>query len=253
MLRTSEHKKKLREALDRQRSQNTLNLNDFVIGDDGCSEVAKFLQENNNFEIIEIKGNNISGKGFAAICLALANSPSLKRLSAEWNIIGSDRQGLEALKRLLFTCRTLTSVDLRNNKINFDGAKIISDIISNNETLQELDLRWNEFGILGGQAIMEALQTNNSLMQLDIKCNKLTQDIVQVVDDLLARNHRALNERKARERERERMEAASKESKKPISQGNEQETRGRSASEVKKKLELNVNRINFYLFFLLSS
>jgi hypothetical protein len=42
-----------------------LDLNDFILGDDGCKLVSDFLRENNHFTALEIRGNNISGVGFS--------------------------------------------------------------------------------------------------------------------------------------------------------------------------------------------
>ncbi len=36
-----------------------------IIGDEGCKLVSDFLRENNYFTSLEIRGNNISGLGFA--------------------------------------------------------------------------------------------------------------------------------------------------------------------------------------------
>lgn len=42
--------------------------------------------------------------------------------------------------------RTITHLDLRNNRINATGAHILSNIIRNNNVLHSIDLRWNELG-----------------------------------------------------------------------------------------------------------
>lgn len=42
-----------------------MDLNELILGDDGCKLVSDFLRENNHITALEIRGDNISGIGFA--------------------------------------------------------------------------------------------------------------------------------------------------------------------------------------------
>lgn len=55
----------MKTKLDQQKASNVLDINDFILDDEGCRLVSDFLRENNNFTALEIRGNNISGIGFA--------------------------------------------------------------------------------------------------------------------------------------------------------------------------------------------
>jgi hypothetical protein len=55
----------LKERLENQKLSAVLDINDFIIGDDGCRVVSEFLRENTSFSTIEMRGNNISATGFA--------------------------------------------------------------------------------------------------------------------------------------------------------------------------------------------
>lgn len=83
--------------------------------------------------MIDLKGNNISAIGFVEIFNALRTNYSLKSLNLEWNRLGvPDISGFEALYSLIANNRSITHLDLRNNKINQTGAHIISNFIRNN-------------------------------------------------------------------------------------------------------------------------
>ena len=117
------------------------------IGDEGASALCKVLIRHKNISLIDLKGNNITSHGFISIFEALKTNFHLKTLIIEWNKLGGqDLTGLESLYQLMQNNRTVTHLDLRNNRINATGAHILSNIIRNNNILHSIDLRWNELG-----------------------------------------------------------------------------------------------------------
>ena len=94
-----------------------LILNDMRIGDEGCFILAPFLNKNNAISVLELKGNNITGNGFIEIFQALRNNFKLKVLDLEWNFLGDNINGIEALTSFLSENRSLSHIDLKNNKI----------------------------------------------------------------------------------------------------------------------------------------
>ena len=109
------------------------------IGDEGASVLCKVLIRHKNISLIDLKGNNITSHGFISIFEALKTNFHLKTLIIEWT-------GLESLYQLMQNNRTVTHLDVRNNRINATGAHILSNIIRNNNILHSIDLRWNELG-----------------------------------------------------------------------------------------------------------
>ena len=93
--------------------------------------------------MIDLKGNNISSKGFIEIFNSLRNNYQLKSLNIEWNRLGCpDISGVESLHAYLSSNRSITHLDIKNNKINPIGAHIISNILRNNNSLVYIDLRF---------------------------------------------------------------------------------------------------------------
>ena len=75
----------------------------------------------------------------------------MKSVGLEWNRIcgGTDLNGMRALYEFMANNRSVTHLDLRNNRINAEGCKFIANILRNNNVLVSLDLRWNEIGNKG--------------------------------------------------------------------------------------------------------
>jgi len=171
--------------LESQKTSNKLSLPDLFFGDEGAFEIAKFLGENKNFASVELRGNNISAIGFESICEALKGSTTLKKISAEWNNIGSENLGVIALNELIQTCTTISSVDLRNNHIGPQCAGAISNIIRETTSLKTLDLRWNELGDEGARLVLLAIQDHPNKVQIDLSGNKISQEVLYELDSIL--------------------------------------------------------------------
>ncbi len=164
-----------------QKNPQKLILTDLFLGDEGAIELANILEKNNEIISIEIRGNNISALGFGALCQALHQSTSLKKISAEWNNIGSDNLGVIALRELLQKNKSIQCVDLRNNNIDANCAAMLSNMIRES-SLQVCDLRWNNLGDEGAKLILLAIQENPGKVQVDISGNKVSDTMMNEFD-----------------------------------------------------------------------
>jgi len=172
----------LTRILETQKSSNKLLIPDLFFGDDGAFEIAKFIQENKHFVNIELRGNNISALGFEAICESLKGSTSLKKISAEWNNIGSENLGIIALNEFMQSNNTVLSLDLRNNHIGPSCAGAIANIIRDSSSLKIFDLRWNELGDEGAKLILLALKDHPGKVQVDLTGNKISHEVLMELD-----------------------------------------------------------------------
>jgi len=172
-----------RDRLENQRGSDTLTLVDLFIGDEGAYEAARFLKNNKDYISLQLRGNNISAAGFEAICQALKSSSRIETITAEWNNIGSDISGLVALHELLKYSNTVENIDLKNNRLGPNSARIIADIIRDTNSLKKLDLRWNELGEDGGRLVLEALQSSRRKMSIDLNGNKIPEEILSQIND----------------------------------------------------------------------
>jgi len=182
-----------RDRLENQRGSDTLSLVDLFIGDEGAYEAAKFLKNNRDYISIQLRGNNISAAGFEAICQALKVATRLETITAEWNNIGSDISGLVALHELLKNNMTIENIDLKNNRLGPNSARIIADIIRDSNSLRKLDLRWNELGEDGGKLVLEALQNSKRRFTIDLNGNKIPEEILLQINDPTSTNRASVN------------------------------------------------------------
>ena len=79
-------------------------------------------------------------------------------------------------------------LNLSRNGITKEGAKILADVLKNNNTIQTLDLSGNKLGVSGTKAIAISLQTNTSLQHLNLYSNKVDVDGARALKDTLVAN-----------------------------------------------------------------
>lgn len=176
--------KKLTAVMDSQRSSHTLNLADQFIGDEGAPLVAEFLSRYSHFTIVELRGNNLSSEGFSLICQVLKDNTKLIAILAEWNLIGNNVAGFDALHELVKTSRSLATLDFRNNRIKPNAAPIIASIIRDSQSLEFFDLRWNDLGNEGAKQILDALRSQNRRIRVDLSGNKVSEDLLAAIQEI---------------------------------------------------------------------
>ena len=173
------------KQFEEQKSSKILSINDFIIGDEGCEVLSEFLMKNKEFSILEFKGNNISSKGLAIICESLKENEFVEEILGEWNLFGNSNEGFIALKEILAKNKSIKKLDFQNNQIGPNSAPILGEIISMRSNLKSINLKWNELGIRGARILIEALKKNSNIIEFDISCNRVTQNIIQEVDNIL--------------------------------------------------------------------
>jgi DNA repair exonuclease SbcCD ATPase subunit len=173
-----------------------VTLADKYLKDEGCARLAhELLGRGDSLEVqtLDLRGNDIRRYGAEALAELLRETASIERLNLEWNWLGdSGGAGLEALCDALKTNRTLTFLDLRNNKLNSECGVSIARLLICNRTLQELDLRWNNLGGPGGAAIADALVRNQHVRRIALSGNRIPASTIKAIEEALAKN-RELN------------------------------------------------------------
>ena len=98
--------------------------------DKGCPLISIFLKNYPGYFEVDFKSNKLTSNGFLKLCEAFRNKKDLQILSLNNNYLGQDTRGLEGLYTLLVSQNlNIKEVNLRNNEINDEGAKIIASII----------------------------------------------------------------------------------------------------------------------------
>eukprot|EP00981_Chlorochromonas_danica_P007618 scaffold1829_cov194-Ochromonas_danica.AAC.7 len=178
----------LSEVLQTNTAVTDLDMAGNRIGDKGAAALANALSTNSTLSQLILNGNEIGFKGVEALMEALRVNDSLRRLELINNMIDGEAtralsKGLktnhclvdldncvgaapEALSEALTLNTSLTSLNLRNNLIDAEGALRLSEALKVNASLLLLNLNSNKFGDEGGSALAEALKVNRTLMVL---------------------------------------------------------------------------------------
>lgn len=149
--------------------------------------MAKFLESNRSFTTIDIRGNDITGAGFAAIFRALQLSKSIRLIRAEWNHCGSSPEGLQALARLVQTNHALKSVNLPNNQIGENCGDAVAEVIASTSSLRTLNLSYNNLFSLDS-TLLEAVRGNRTLEKLVLNGNRISPDTIIQIEEMLSGN-----------------------------------------------------------------
>jgi hypothetical protein len=146
--------------------------------------VARYLRDNPGTQVLELRGNNITADGVARLQAAFQSSCSVKRLSLEWNAIGN---GTAEVYDLLIGNTSVTSLDLRNNRIGPEGAGPLARLFQENKVITAVDLRWNDLGAEGSRIFLQALQATSPqvLTSLELSGNKVPDETLQQLESLL--------------------------------------------------------------------
>lgn len=174
---------KLQTRLQAQKGSAKLNLADSFIGDEGCDLLSRHLRDNPGTTTLELRGNNLTPDGIRRLVPAFKGPCTIKNLSLEWNVLGN---GTAAVADLLSLNSSVTSLDLRNNRIGAEGAASLGRLLETNRVLSSLDLRWNDLGTEGGRVILQALQSApRTIERIELSGNKIPDEILQAIEGML--------------------------------------------------------------------
>lgn len=176
-------------------------------------KLAQMLLGNNVLALLDAGRTGVEGTAsdFAAV---LSKSKSLTSLDLRDNKFGAEDAKL--LGRALRSNKVLTTLDLRGNKIGRTGASHLAEALKVNNSLTSLNLCGNNLGEGGSVSLAEALtsnycmrmldlsgtaasradtaawlrtlQLNTSLTSLELRFNRLTEEDVDLLEQLLKKN-----------------------------------------------------------------
>ena len=152
--------------------------------------VAEVLIENPGLRFLDLKGNDLGGRGCRTLGLALGFHQGLAVLDLEGNSIGTE--GATVLARGLRNSETwgicLRSLDLSANHIRMEGVVLLAAALSENTTLQHLVLSKNYIHAEGARYLAEALCGNASILSLDLSDNYLFSEGAEEMGHMLVHN-----------------------------------------------------------------
>lgn len=183
---TSSSFRELAKGLGSCYSLKRLHIEENDIGDDGAIEIFKSLIKANSVECLYLRKANISPKSTELIGENLIQFTSLETLCLPSNNIQS--QGVEHFQSFLEK-KILTELDLSNNNIGPEGAKIIAAILPKNVSLLRLNLRNNDVKDVGAVAIASGLLENEYLQYLSLSSNVIGDEGARALAQTLITNY----------------------------------------------------------------
>lgn len=139
------------------------------LGDQGVSYIFQCIGSNpfSLVNYIDLRGNRIST---AATCLnSVFASNRIQILNLQNNLI--DEEGARLIAFELMNNTSLKVLNLQHNKIGDKGASHIAKMLASNITLQELDLGSNRISVEGASSLVTGLKSNKSLLKLNLRSN----------------------------------------------------------------------------------
>ncbi|RIB19594.1 hypothetical protein C2G38_2245063 [Gigaspora rosea] len=215
------------DALYKNTTLTSLNLNNTKLGVGGGKSLAKVLCNNTTLTSLNIGNNDLGlevAKTFADILctnttLTYLNLKNILVQNACYedddydNDFGSEigkliadalcknttltflnissnylGSGGKAIADALCKNTTLNSLDMSVNGLGPDEGKAIADALCKNTTLASLNICNNKIGSEGGNAFAEAICKNTTLTSLDLKNNQLGSKDVETIEEALSKN-----------------------------------------------------------------
>ena len=207
---------KIMKALQEIHMLKVLNLNGNNITDEAAGDIAAAISSNTELQEFYVNENQLKTLGVTIIAKGLQNISTLKKLhiasikisdeavdgiaaAVSCNIhlqefdIGKNYlqpSGVTKIIKNLQKISTLTKLYINNNKITYEIADDIADVILCNSYLQELDISVNNLQVLGIIKIAKALHNISTLIKLYINDNQITYEAAgDIADVFLCNSH----------------------------------------------------------------
>jgi len=185
-------------------SLTKIDLSENYLGAAGAAALAPAIGASAELTKLGLNGNSLGDDGTITICKALSESKVSKLQELDLSLNHVSPPGGEALGNMLLVRAELTSLDVRDNSINGNGASQLSVAVLGNlkietfneipikemrtDSLTELDLKDKGIEVVGGMVLAGLLPVMASLTELNLSGNKINAEGAQPLADALRVN-----------------------------------------------------------------
>ncbi len=184
--------KALGELLKENATLTYLNLSELLyVPSEGWKEFFGGLKVNSSLTVLDVNQSTIRQDECIYINEVLKNNKTLMHMDLSSNGIGSD--GLNNLFRDIDfkgSCGLLTSINLRNTKLDSKCCETLAKYVSVNDKMTELELSFNNISAEGCKWLGTMLKHNKTLTTLNMTHNKIGSEGAQWLADGLRVNTR---------------------------------------------------------------
>ncbi|XP_040267554.1 leucine-rich repeat-containing protein 71 isoform X2 [Bufo bufo] len=166
------------------RSVREISIRGWKIDDKMMGIFAKCLPALLNLHKINLWNVGLTDQTFSSFVNVLQHCPSVKVISLEGNPLPD-----QSYYKLLSDDLGLVHISLRNNQIDDEGARLISQALQSlkvtNKNLAALVLSYNHISDQGAGYIAQALRFNRSLLSLNLSSNQIGDQGARALAEVL--------------------------------------------------------------------
>ncbi|XP_030659046.1 leucine-rich repeat-containing protein 74A isoform X1 [Nomascus leucogenys] len=152
----------------------------------GVVPVSYFIR-NMEESYVNLNHHGLGPRGTKAIAIALVSNTAVTKLELEDNCI--TEEGVLSLVEMLQENYYLQEMNISNNHLGLEGARIISDFFErNSSSIWSLELSGNDFKEESAALLCQALSTNYRIKKLDLSHNQFSDVAGEHLGQMLAIN-----------------------------------------------------------------
>lgn len=170
----------------------TLSLQEFKLGNSSdrviFEDLIVSLLENTTISILDLEDNMLDDFSCVELAKLLSKNVYLESLFLGYNLIQDN--GVKILSESLMDNHSLKALDLTANRITEKGIEDIAKVLRSNKHLSSLYLDGNKFGDVGTRILTHALydEHNGTLTNLHIVGNRMTDEGASRLANLIKNN-----------------------------------------------------------------
>jgi hypothetical protein len=139
------------------------------ISQEHINQIAKLIENTTEITKISFNETYLNNHALEAIAMAIKNKHSLTELAiTRPKKLSEDRSEIRTIAELLKENQSITSLDLVNCCIGYQGAEILALALSKNKTLKTLRINVDKMGTQAATRLMEAINIQGVLTCLEL-------------------------------------------------------------------------------------
>ncbi|XP_068107800.1 leucine-rich repeat-containing protein 71 isoform X2 [Hyperolius riggenbachi] len=166
------------------KSVREISIRGWKIDDKMMGIFSKCLPALISLHKISLWNTGLTDATFLSLLTILQHCPNIRVFALEGNPLPE-----QSYYKLLSDDFVLTHISLRNNKINDEGAKLLSQALQSlkltNKNLTSLVLSYNHISDQGAASIAQALRFDRSLLSLNLSSNQIGDKGAQALAEVL--------------------------------------------------------------------
>lgn len=169
-------------ALKTNTSVKSLSIKQ-ALSPQGLAALAAMLAQNRTLTSLTLQQQTLTETAATLLAQALSSNPKLQELNLASNNLG-DKVFAEIFPLLISNTR-LQSLDLANNRLTSKSEPVLVAHLTTNQSLLMLNLSFNLLGNHLGERLLKLIAYNNTLIQLGLQKTAISEPILAKIKAIL--------------------------------------------------------------------